>query len=318
MNTKYLKYLRSPKDNTSELEFNDDTLIDKFGNIYPIVNNIPRFVLDENYSKSFGFQWNIFNKTQLDIKGHISISENRFYNNTRWLKEELKDKKILEVGSGAGRFTDVILNTDAELYTVDYSNAVEANFISNKDKKDFFIAQASVYELPFEKNSFDYVFCFGVIQHTPDVKESFMCLVDQVKPGGKISIDVYKRNWKSIFLSKYWFRPLTKRMSHELLLKLINWYIPLWFPLSTMLLKIPIFGKFLCQIIPISNYSLLFPQLSKNQLIEWAILDTFDMLSPMYDQPQSLKTIISWAKEAKLNITYCGKGENGFVLNASK
>ena len=33
---------------------------------YSIVNNIPRFVGKNNYSNSFGYQWNIFDKTQLD------------------------------------------------------------------------------------------------------------------------------------------------------------------------------------------------------------------------------------------------------------
>ena len=32
----------------------------------PIKNGIPRFVPYDNYSDSFGYQWNIFIKTQLD------------------------------------------------------------------------------------------------------------------------------------------------------------------------------------------------------------------------------------------------------------
>lgn len=318
MNSKYLTFLRSPFKKTSPLKVEGDKLVDELGNSFPIINDIPRFVSLDNYSASFGFQWNTFSKTQLDIKGRVSISEDRFYKNTRWTKEELANKSILEVGSGAGRFTDVILNTDAELYTVDYSTAVDANWLSNKNRKDFFIAQASVYDLPFEEHSFDYVFCYGVIQHTPDVKQSFMQLVSHLKVGGKISIDVYKKNWKSIFLSKYWFRPITKRIEHKKLLRFIKWYIPLWFPISSMLIRIPYFGKFLCQLLPITNYSLQFPTLSKEQLIEWAILDTFDMLSPEYDQPQTINTLRSWAAEAKLEITYCGDGDNGYVLNATK
>jgi len=318
MNSKFLPYLRSPKNKASQLKIEGQNLVDSAGTSYPIINDIPRFVSLDNYSTSFGFQWNTFSKTQFDIKGHINISEERFYKNTRWIKEELANKRLLEVGSGAGRFTDVILRTDAELYTVDYSNAVEANWASNKHKKDFFIAQASVYDLPFEEHSFDYVFCYGVIQHTPDVKQSFMKLVSHLKVGGKISIDVYKKNWKTIFLSKYWFRPFTKKMQHEKLLRLIKWYIPIWFPVSSLLIKIPFVGKFLCQILPISNYSLQFPQLTKEELVEWAILDTFDMLSPEYDQPQTIGTLRSWAAEAKLDITYCGTGDNGYVLNATK
>jgi len=31
--------------------------------------------------------------------------------------------------------------------------------------------QASIYELPFAPRQFDKVFCFGVLQHTPDFKK---------------------------------------------------------------------------------------------------------------------------------------------------
>src|SRR5277367_5946495 len=34
--------------------------------VFPIVDGIPRFVYGENYAQSFGFQWNVHEKTQLD------------------------------------------------------------------------------------------------------------------------------------------------------------------------------------------------------------------------------------------------------------
>ncbi len=67
-----------------------------------------------------------------------------------------------------------------------------------------------------------------------------------------------------------------------------------------------------------SNYSNIYTQLSKSELIQWAILDTFDMLSPEFDNPQSLNTLRSWVKESGLKTIYCGKGNNGYVLVAEK
>ena len=94
--------------------------------------------------------------------------------------------------------------------------------------------------------------------------------------------------------------------------------MPKWFLISTVLLKIPVVGKFLAQIIPICNYSEQFPDLSKDQLKEWAILDTFDMLSPEYDNPQKYSTLKSWIKKYDLHLVYLGRGDNGFVLIARK
>ena len=315
-NTGYHKFLRNPS-NLSKLELQGDELVDTTGKIFPIVNNIPRFVEASNYSNSFGYQWNLFTDTQIDKFSKNHITEERFYKNTKWTNSKLKDKYLLEVGSGAGRFTEVLLKTGTKLFSIDYSNAVEANK-KNNGNNDFLLAQASVYELPFEFDFFDYILCFGVIQHTPNVEQSFKCMIDHLKPGGEIAIDVYANNFKTKFYTKYWVRPFTKRINKKKLLKFINWYVPKWLPFSNFLLKVPYIGKFLAQIIPVVNYSIQFPFLEKKQQIEWSILDTFDMLSPEYDQPQKLTTLEKWVVKYNLEKIYCGKGDNGYVLIAKK
>tara|TARA_B100001250_G_scaffold390461_1_gene390455 strand:+ start:156 stop:1115 length:960 start_codon:yes stop_codon:yes gene_type:complete len=315
MKNKYLKFLKSPL-TRDILEFNDSELIDKSGNKFPIINGIPRFVDITNYAESFGFQWNIFSEVQLDKKNNYDISSKRLYDNVNLKKNDLEGKMVLELGSGAGRFTEILLNENCNLFSIDYSNAVEANRKMNGD--NFFLAQADIYNLPFEYNCFDVVLCLGVIQHTPDVEKSFDEMCKFLKPGGKIVIDVYPKNWKTIFHSRFWFRPITKRISNKKLLKIVNWYVPKWFPISSFLLKTPLIGKFLAQIIPISNYSNQYPFMSKKDLVKWAILDTFDMLSPQYDNPQSLNTLRKFAVKNKINIEYCGKGHNGYVLRGNK
>src|SRR4030066_219607 len=40
--------------------------------------------------------------------------------------------------------------------------------------------------------------------------------------------------------------------------------------------------------------------LAEQQLKEWALLDTFDMLAPAYDNPQSVATVKKWFDETKL------------------
>jgi hypothetical protein len=74
-------------------------------------------------------------------------------------------------------------------------------------------------------------------------------------------------------------------------------WVPILLPISIFVGRIPFFGRKLRYLIPIVNYDGIFP-LTKDQIREWAILDTFDMLSPAYDKPQSAKTLYSWLKEA--------------------
>jgi SAM-dependent methyltransferase len=314
---KNFEFYKSPLNGTNLKQINEE-LIDETGNKFLIINDIPRFVPIENYSSSFGFQWNIFNQTQVDTYNKSNISKNRFYKTTKWSEEKLKGKKVLEVGSGSGRFTQILLETGADLFSIDYSTAVEANAKNNKNYNNLNLCQASIYQLPYEKNYFDFICCIGVIQHTPDVELSFKNMLEHLKPGGEIVIDVYAKTLKTMFYTKYWVRPLTKKIDKEKLLSIIKWYIPKWFPISSFLLKIPFLGKFLAQIIPICNYSLQFPDLTKKQLIDWAILDTFDMLSPEYDNPQTYETLENWIKKYDLKKLFLNRGDNGYVLIAKK
>ncbi len=70
---------------------------------------------------------------------------------------------------------------------------------------------------------FDKVFCFGVLQHTPDVELSVKTLIDMVKPGGELVVDFYPINgWWTKLNAKYIFRPYTKKLTHEKLFKKIE------------------------------------------------------------------------------------------------
>src|SRR5262245_25568552 len=82
---------------------------------FPIRAGIPRFVPDSGYANSFGLQWNRHTHTQLDRYSGLPISRSRLFAVTEW-RENLTGERILEAGSGAGRFTEVLLQTGATLY----------------------------------------------------------------------------------------------------------------------------------------------------------------------------------------------------------
>src|SRR5437762_8433499 len=94
--------------------------------IYPIIRSIARFVPAENYADNFGFQWNRFRKTQLDSHTGLPISRDRLFFSTEWPAEELRGKRVMDAGCGAGRFAEVSLSTGARVVAVDYSSAVDA------------------------------------------------------------------------------------------------------------------------------------------------------------------------------------------------
>ncbi len=269
-----------------------------------------RLVEDDNYTQNFGYQWNKFAATQIDREQkNTQLSYNRFFAVTGWDKEDLKDKNILEVGSGAGRFSQIVLDhTKANLYSVDYSNAVEANFKNNGHHKDrFHLYQASVYDMPFAKAQFDKVFCFGVIQHTPDVHKTVQSLISMAKPGAQVMVDFYCVNgWWTKLQAKYIFRPITKKWSNEKLLNKIEKNVDWMIGLTGFFNKIGI-GRFVNRFIPICDIRGTLPQgLSKQEIREWCILDTFDMFSPQYDQPQKINTVKKWFEENSMEQVWGG------------
>ena len=264
---------------------------------YPFTNGAYRLVQDDNYTANFGLEWNVFQQTQIDKFSASTVSEDRFFAQTKWAKNGLENQIILEVGSGAGRFTQIILDhTKAVLYSVDYSNAVEANFRNNGPNERLKLFQASVYDLPFKKESFDKVICLGVLQHTPDFKASVKALSEMVKPGGELVIDFYPiKNILTKVHGKYILRPILKRLKHDTLMSLIRNNIDGLMSIYRLNRKIGL--GLLNRFVPICEIERTLPSgMNKEQLREWVILDTFDMFSPTYDNPQRLSTVANWVK----------------------
>lgn len=280
------------------LTLSNDGLKNNNDIIFPFVNGAYRIVANNNYTESFGFQWNRFAGIQIDKTANLEISKKRFFAETGWDKEDLGGKNILEVGSGAGRFTQIILDfTDAELYSIDYSNAVEANFKNNGPHTRLKLFQASIYELPFTPSQFDKVICLGVLQHTPDVERSVKALIDMAKPGGEVIVDFYPvKGWWTKLNAKYFLRRFTKKMEHERLYKKIDNNIDWMIKTSKFLSKIKL--NTLNRFLPICDIEGTMPRnLSYSQLRALCVLDTFDMFSPEFDQPQKISTVVNWFKK---------------------
>jgi len=267
------------------------------GRTYPVIRSVPRFVPIESDAASFGFQWNQFSKTQLDSHTGLPLSRERFFLLTGWAPEDLSGKTVLDVGCGAGRFAEIALSCGAEVTAVDYSIAVDACRENLYPDQRLNVVQADIYHLPFKPETFDYVYCFGVLQHTPDVKRAFVALSRPLKSGGRLAVDLYAKHLLTFLWPKYWLRPLTRRMHPEALHSLVVRMVPWLLPISVCLGRVPVVGRKLRYLIPVANYEGILP-LTPEQSREWAILDTFDMLSPAHDQPQTCATLRAWFEES--------------------
>lgn len=280
----------------------------KCGARVPVVGGLPRLVPPSNYADSFGYQWNAHAKTQLDTHTGLPISAARPFETTNWPRD-LRGQLILEAGSGAGRFTEVLLSAGARLVSFDSSRAVEANSRNNGTHPALHLFQGDIFRIPLRAGRFDKVLCLGVLQHTPDPQEAFRSLVHQVNPGGELVIDVYAKRLTALLSWKYLLRPITKRLARERLYRIAEKAVDTLLPAAVALRRIG--GRLGARLLPIVEYSHL--GLSRELNREWAILDTFDMYSPAHDHPQSLKSVRRWFAEAGFEDIEVRYGPNGVV-----
>ena len=104
-------------------------------------------------------------------------------------------KPVLEVGCGMGCMAMNWANHRARITAVDLnpvavSTAKKRFEIFNLDGD---IREADGEELPFEDNTFDYVYSWGVLHHSPNTKKSIAELYRVMKRGARAGIMLYHR-----------------------------------------------------------------------------------------------------------------------------
>jgi 2-polyprenyl-3-methyl-5-hydroxy-6-metoxy-1,4-benzoquinol methylase len=277
---------------------------------FPIRDKLPRFVPASNYAESFGFQWNLHAQTQLDSHSGLPISHDRLWTAVGE-KSDLTGQHVLEAGSGAGRFTEVLVESGANVVSFDYSTAVDANANNQKQKAptNLHLFQGDIFNIPLHESSFDKVICLGVIQHTPDPERAFESLARYVRPGGQLVVDIYASSAVAWLHWKYLLRPITRRLKKETLYRFVEIIVPPLVPVSRFLRRIA--GRAGGRLMPIVEYSHL--GLPPKLNVQWAILDTFDMYSPAHDHPQTLDSVVRWFRREGFVEINVRRGLNGVV-----
>jgi len=243
-----------------------------------------------NYAFTFGFEWQLYCRTQLDT-ARSRESESAFRDKTGFTPQELKGKLVLDVGCGMGRFADVATRWGAQVVGVDLS-AAAAVAARNLRERSFVAFQADVFALPFAPESFDYIYSIGVLHHTPDCEQAFKSLPRLLKPGGRIAVWLYSA-YNPWYRMSDVYRKVTRRMKPETLHPLCNVVIPLY-GIHKVLKKVPIVGRkasgALAWALPISH----------DPDPEWRVLDTFDWYSPWYQSKHTYEEVFRWFESCGL------------------
>ena len=286
----------------------------------PIAKGIPRFVDSEHYASGFGRQWKMFSKTQLDSYTGTTISKDRLQRCLGNSLSILEEKSVLEVGCGAGRFTEVMLKAGAHVFACDLSQAIEANYENCQHlSPNYFVCQADALELPVAPRSFDFVVCLGVIQHTPSPEETIAALARYVRAGGTLVLDHYPLEYPvtaSRAMTRKVLLSLPPRLAHELALLLARVLVPIHRLTWNERRGVWRVRRWLAKYSPLVDYYGVLP-IAPKLLAEWAILDTHDTLTDHYKHLRSEAQIEQSLRECGFSSVQVWRGGNGIEARAS-
>lgn len=167
---------------------------------------------------SFSLEWmkfSHFNETEIEKAGsqYFDLIDSQIIN---------ENSLVLDVGCGTGRWSKYLSPKVKWIEAIDPSRAVFSAAMLTKNISNIRISQASIDNIPFEDNSFDFVFSLGVLHHVPDTFGALQQCVKKVKPKGWLLLYLYynldNRGWlyRSLFQFSTLFRKLISVMPSKI------------------------------------------------------------------------------------------------------
>jgi SAM-dependent methyltransferase len=109
--------------------------------------------------------------------------------------DRYRGKRVLEVGCGMGCMAMNWALNGAAVTAVDLNPVAVAQ---TRSRFDVFglageIREADAESLPFPDNTFDFVYSWGVLHHTPGTRPAIAELRRVLKPGGRVGVMLYNR-----------------------------------------------------------------------------------------------------------------------------
>lgn len=126
--------------------------------------------------------------------------------------ERWKGKKVLEVGCGLGTDAANFARAGADYTAIELSEVsidlAKKRFDVFGLKGNFVLTKGEALSDFFAENTFDLVYSFGVIHHTPDPKQIVRQMRKVIKPDGELRLMVYAKNsWKDAMIEAGFDQP---------------------------------------------------------------------------------------------------------------
>ena len=294
---------------------------------FPIRRFVPRLVPGSNYSRSWGKLWqetgHLLRDSFTGIPFHENVLHGEFSEEPgaddgrspfgfAWPRD-LTGQRVLEVGTGTGNLTEHLVRTGADVVSVDMSEAIDTLPEELLRQPNLNVVQADINTPVLERGSFDRIWMFQVLQHTPSPPDTLRGLKNLLKDGGEIAFTSYGGE-----RFRAWYYPLTKRLPDRLAWRLTAFLVPKLVPLKYWLMKrrIPVVSPVLVKLLgPIDPRNIYFQTLEgeadryihgviwkrtgdRDLLMKYIVINTFDRITPDYTNTATHETVTHWLLES--------------------
>jgi ubiquinone/menaquinone biosynthesis C-methylase UbiE len=200
-------------------EVTTGTLSCEHGHLHPVVGGIPRLLpkgppgtardhgrarsrgrdrRQERVRESFSREWS---KHELgDRTWYIDAGtyvRGVFLDAVRIPGDELRGKVAVDAGCGNGGQSVALADHVGQVIALDISSGVELGEQlrrqwegEGRDRTDFI--EADLQHPPLRPATADVIYAIGVLHHTPDTHRTFLGLVSLLRPGGTLSVWLYR------------------------------------------------------------------------------------------------------------------------------
>ena len=195
--------------------------------------------LKKKTGKVYGKFWGTFSRKENRLAK--KFIQERFKNFKSFKKGFFKNKKIIDVGCGGGRYSNALKLLGAKsVIGVDYSDDGIKIAKKNYQHKNLFFLKQNVLNLKFKSRSFDIVFSNGVLHHTSNLEKGIEELHRICKKGGYIYLYLYGAGglyWSARKKMNKLMKKIPQNYSQNILnfigmpsnrfIFMDNWYVPI-------------------------------------------------------------------------------------------
>lgn len=201
---------------------------------FPVVRYIPRFVEPENYSKSWGKLWvetgGILRDSFTGIPFHRNVIHGRHDESGQGLKgtspfgfewpKDMTGQTLLEIGTGTGNCTELLVESGAEILSVDMSEAVDTLPESLLLHSRLTVVQGDLFTGFIRPDAFERIWMFQVLQHTPVPPETLRAVRGFLESEGELAVTSYGGRFDP------WYYKYTKRLDDRRAWRILSVIVP--------------------------------------------------------------------------------------------